>query len=132
MTFQRVVIDESYQRVGMLVLASGHVNLVLGRAAPRTLEGRIGDYSLVVDFLPPPELAGTRAVPIAEATITAMYMNNRARRIAGRRRRRAGLCLCARSGADRPGLRRQPTRWASSIATWGCCPRPSRRCATRW
>ena len=77
-TFQSVVIDEAYQRVGSLVMASGHVNLVLGRPRQGTLIGRPDEQWLTVDFLPARELIGARATPIADRTVLAMFMNNRA------------------------------------------------------
>ena len=77
-TFQSVVTDEAYQRVGSLVLASGHVNLVLGRPSIGSLIGRPDAQWLTVDFLPARELVGARATPIADHTVLAMFMNNRA------------------------------------------------------
>jgi len=77
-TFQSVATDEAYQRVGSLVLASGHVNLVLGRPSVGSLIGRPDAQWLTVDFLPARELVGARATPIADHTVLAMFMNNRA------------------------------------------------------
>lgn len=80
--FQSARLDDAFSRSGDLTLRSGHVNLVLG---PRA--GGAGWQSvtygpdpnrLQVDFLPPDELRGLRTVPIGEATVLAMFMNNRA------------------------------------------------------
>ncbi len=76
--YQAVHTDEYFSRAGSLTLASGHVNLVLGSRGVRHLPSRLGADPLVVDFLPPSELRGQRSEPLAEATIVAMYFNNRA------------------------------------------------------
>jgi Flp pilus assembly protein TadD len=78
-TFQHVVTEDSYQRVGNLVLASGHVNLVFGRVNRSIgLIGRAEVDALTVDFLPREQLGSARSWPIEERTVLAMYMNNRA------------------------------------------------------
>lgn len=70
-------IDDSFSRRGDLVLASGHVNITIGR---RVLErGLAGDNrAYTVDFLPPAELQGLRSHRIGEHELLAMYLNNRA------------------------------------------------------
>ncbi len=78
--YQTVFVDETWSRSGGIYFSSGHVNLTLG---PRMTDSRFGfGYdarpSLTIDFLPPEELRGQRAQSIAENTIVAMYMNNRA------------------------------------------------------
>ncbi|CAD5372975.1 Tetratricopeptide repeat protein [Rubrivivax sp. A210] len=75
-SFQSVQIDDSYMRRGDLLLASGHVNLVLGR--PPLLRRHVDDGQLTVDFLPQSELAGARVDALDERTLVAMYLNNRA------------------------------------------------------
>lgn len=80
-TFQSVLSDDTHSRIGDLHLVSGHVNLVLTRAARPTsasLFGDNGDSALTVDFLPAVDLARQRTRPIDESTIVAMFMNNRA------------------------------------------------------
>ena len=77
-SFQSVAVDELYTRSGGLTLASGHVNLVLGRVPGRRIIAQSVPEELVVDFLPGAELRGMRGLPLQEATVTAMYMNNRA------------------------------------------------------
>jgi Tfp pilus assembly protein PilF len=76
--FQSVYVDESWSRSGDLYVASGHVNLTLGR--PSWPGRTMGDNSavMVVDFLPASELRGQRSRPLDESTIVAMFMNNRA------------------------------------------------------
>lgn len=75
--YQIVHNEESWSRVAGIHFTSGHVNLRLGtRMVDSVLGG--GDPSLTVDFLPGSEITGQRASEIAEATIVAMYMNNRA------------------------------------------------------
>lgn len=77
--YQQVDVEASYTRVDNITLASGHVNVVLGRPPGRT-PGVVatGSSDLVVDFLPADELRGHRARTLAERTILAMYFNNRA------------------------------------------------------
>ena len=76
--YQNVVVDESWRRNGELVVASGHVNLSLGR--PLLGERSVGAETRADDRLP----AGRgcrRLSPLrasAEDTIVAMYVNNRA------------------------------------------------------
>lgn len=77
-TFQAVLGDELFTRAGTLTLASGHVNLVLGKLAQRSLFAPSAGDELTVDFLPASELRGQRTLPIEERTIVAMYFNNRA------------------------------------------------------
>jgi Tfp pilus assembly protein PilF len=70
-------IEQTWHRRGDLVFASGHVNLTLGR---RLIDHhqRGGFNELTIDFLPADELRGLRTVSVSEATVLAMYMNNRA------------------------------------------------------
>jgi Tfp pilus assembly protein PilF len=77
-SFQAVLIDETYTRSGDLMLASNHVNLVLGAPTACRAMTRGMEDSLVVDFLPASELRGQRSRPLEAATIVAMYFNNRA------------------------------------------------------
>jgi Flp pilus assembly protein TadD len=80
-TFQSVLTDDAYSRVGDLQLVSGHVNLVLTRVARPAAASHFGDTgasALTVDFLPAVDLAGQRTRPIDQHTIVAMFMNNRA------------------------------------------------------
>lgn len=76
-TYQSAYREESWSRSGDLLLRSGHVNVTLGRRFIDT--GSAQDLrELTIDFLPADEIRGLRTVPIAEATVLAMYMNNRA------------------------------------------------------
>jgi tetratricopeptide (TPR) repeat protein len=72
--YQGAVIEPIWSRVGGMYFLSGHVNLTLGG---RSIGARSTEL-LTVDFLPPEELRALRTRVIAEATIVAMYMNNRA------------------------------------------------------
>ena len=76
-SFQSVLGDDFYSRSGQLTLASGHVNLVLDQLSRAGFD-RDGHVSLTVDFLSQDELRGQRTRALAEATVVAMYMNNRA------------------------------------------------------
>jgi Tfp pilus assembly protein PilF len=76
--FQSVDVEESWTRGQALLLASGHVNLVLGQRPLDKGRGVFTDPQLTVDFLPPQDLQGRRVSQISEARVLAMYMNNRA------------------------------------------------------
>ena len=81
--FQSVQVEPSWTRSEQLLLASGHVNLNLARGGDNGNSFYAGHPSLTVDFLPS-ELAGNfRTEVISEATVTAMYLNNRAASIYG-------------------------------------------------
>ncbi len=75
--YQQVYADDTWSRSGDMQLAIGHVNLALG---PTRLAGAgVSDPdALTIDFLPPEDVRGLRSRVIAEKTIIAMYMNNRA------------------------------------------------------
>ncbi|HEV7578484.1 MAG TPA: tetratricopeptide repeat protein [Caldimonas sp.] len=75
--YQSAYLDESWSRTGNLLISSGHVNVTLGR--------RLFDFKtprdrgpMTIDFLPPEAISGLRSRDIGEATIVAMYANNRA------------------------------------------------------
>lgn len=76
--FQSVLVEDNWSREGDLYLASSHVNLSL---AKRPVDARVGfdaSHLLTIDFLPPEDVIGHRTREVSEATIVAMYMNNRA------------------------------------------------------
>lgn len=75
--YQSVVVDSSWSRSGDLMLANGHINVSLGRKLGRGPSVDDRD-ELLVDFLPPEDLRGARTRAIGEATVVAMYLNNRA------------------------------------------------------
>ena len=83
-SYRSVEADIFYTREGDLTMASGHVNLVLDRlgplprAASRLTPAPTAHEAMLVDFLPPQELRGTRSVTLSERTVLAMFMNNRA------------------------------------------------------
>jgi Flp pilus assembly protein TadD len=77
-TYQRVAADAMWMRSGETYFASAHVNVTLarGRNDPR---GRADErVRLTIDFIPPKENQVPDVRDITEATIVAMYMNNRA------------------------------------------------------
>jgi len=76
--FQSVDVEESWTRGQALLLAAGHVNLVLGQRPLDKGRGVFTDPQMTVDFLPPQDLRGRRVTPISEARVLAMYLNNRA------------------------------------------------------
>jgi Flp pilus assembly protein TadD len=75
--YQAVITDESWSRVADLYFLSGHVNLSL--SPQRKVGGAVSSaQSLTVDFLPAADTRGLRTREIDEATVVAMYFNNRA------------------------------------------------------
>jgi Tfp pilus assembly protein PilF len=76
--FQSVFVESTWSRSGGMNVASGHVNLVLDRRQPDFGLASQNDQARTVDFLPRDETLGHRTRPIDEATIVAMFMNNRA------------------------------------------------------
>lgn len=76
--YQRVLVAEAWSRDGTLQFASGHVNLALEERAFNGGGARTSESALVVDFIPVEEARRVPAHPIGEATVVAMYMNNRA------------------------------------------------------
>ncbi len=76
--FQQVRTDEVFERWGGLVLAVGHVNLALAEPRRNIGPGRDSENELVVDFQPPRALHTLSYRVIDEATLSAMYLNNRA------------------------------------------------------
>lgn len=76
--YQRVLVDETWSRAGGLYVASTHVNLTLDNRPASGRVTRLEEPALVVDFVAPEDLRGRRMLPLSEATIVAMFMNNRA------------------------------------------------------
>ncbi|MFL6707047.1 MAG: tetratricopeptide repeat protein [Massilia sp.] len=77
--YQQVVVDESWRRSGDMVVSSGHVNLSISR--PERVERIVTlgpTPGITVDFLPGEAVDGYQGYPLDEATILAMYANNRA------------------------------------------------------
>lgn len=76
--YQSVQVRPQYSRNEDLTLISGHVNVVLSRHRAPTLYDASHDADLLVDFVTPDSLRGLQARSLAEQTVLAMYMNNRA------------------------------------------------------
>lgn len=77
-TYNVVAVDDAWVRNGDLRLSVGHVNLTLGKR--QFDDGGAGNRRevLTIDFLPPTDLGRLYSREISEATVVAMYMNNRA------------------------------------------------------
>ena len=75
--FHSAYADETWSRSGTLLLRSGHINITIGR---RTIDRPRGEDPRywIIDFLPQGELRGLRTERLEEATVVAMFMNNRA------------------------------------------------------
>ena len=76
--FQSVYYESTWTRSGNLYFSSNHVNLALEYRATDARVGVDTDRAWTVDFLPPEDVRGQRTRVISEATVVAMYMNNRA------------------------------------------------------
>jgi len=68
--------EETWNRVDLAHFFIGHVNVTLGRSS--VMSSRKDSAAMTIDFLPAPEAGALRMQEIPEATIIAMYMNNRA------------------------------------------------------
>lgn len=77
-TFQSVDVEDSWSRGNSLLMAAGHVNLVIGHRMLDRMGGIGNDTSTTVDFLPPKDLRGRRVTVISESRVLAMFFNNRA------------------------------------------------------
>ena len=75
--YQNVMVEETWSRTGDIYLSIGHVNLSLGRKQTDGGVDLVGEM-LTIDFMPPSNLGTLRTHTLAEQTIVAMYMNNRA------------------------------------------------------
>nr|WP_314633015.1 tetratricopeptide repeat protein [uncultured Janthinobacterium sp.] len=76
--YQEVLGEESWSRSGDMYFVAGHVNLVLGQRLSEQQNNYDAKGMMVIDFLPSGDVEGYRTREIGEATILAMYMNNRA------------------------------------------------------
>jgi Tfp pilus assembly protein PilF len=76
--FQNVFADETWSRNGNFYLSIGHVNVSIGGTRVEPGYGHYDLDAMVIDFLPPGDLQSLRYWTISEATVVAMYMNNRA------------------------------------------------------
>ena len=76
-SYRAASLDETWSRAGNLLIASGHVNVTLTR---RLLDAKTARdlIPLTIDFVPAEDLRGLRTREVDEATIVAMYANNRA------------------------------------------------------
>jgi Flp pilus assembly protein TadD len=77
-TYNQVYVDDAVSRLGDIYLSIGHVNLTLGERTFTSGTRGIDRDAVTIDFMPPRDIRGLRSRPIAERTIAAMYMNNRA------------------------------------------------------
>ncbi|HVX06282.1 MAG TPA: tetratricopeptide repeat protein [Rhodanobacteraceae bacterium] len=77
-TYQGVSHFDTWSRDAGFAILSQHVNLVLGPRSSGTRYYQGDDVPMIVDFLPSRQMANAVSRPIAEQTVIAMYMNNRA------------------------------------------------------
>lgn len=84
--YNDVVAEQIWSRSGDMYFANTHVNLTLGRPFTTGFRTAESARALTVDFLPSEDGAALRSRPIDEATIVAMYMNNRAAELMAERK----------------------------------------------
>lgn len=77
-TFQSVLSSDSVSRSGSIQFFVGHVNLTLGERPKNLILGRSRDDLMTIDFLTPQEAHALSTRVVDEASIVAMFMNNRA------------------------------------------------------
>lgn len=77
-TYQEVHDFDTWSRSAGFDILSQHVNLVLGPRLTGIMLSHDGTTPMIVDFLPPRQVAHAVSRPIREQTVIAMYMNNRA------------------------------------------------------
>ncbi len=78
-TYQSVLSSDAVSRSGNIQFFVGHVNLTLGdRPKGLNLARSSRDDLMTIDFLPPQEASGLSTRIVDEASIVAMFMNNRA------------------------------------------------------
>jgi Flp pilus assembly protein TadD len=76
--YQRVSADDAWSRSGETYFASTHVNITLARGHKDPRVRSDERRRLTIDFIPPKPNEIPRTWDVAEPTIVAMYMNNRA------------------------------------------------------
>ena len=76
--YQVVTGDEAWDRDGNVSISIGHVNLSLNERGPQTTVNYQYSEPLMVDFLPSANAERLRFKVVTEASIVAMYLNNRA------------------------------------------------------
>jgi Flp pilus assembly protein TadD len=78
-TFNNVIVDETWSRADSVYFASGHVNLTLARGGLSRMSSVYdAAQELTIDFLPASDIRGLRSRAISRDTVLAMYLNNRA------------------------------------------------------
>ena len=77
-TYQEVYDFDTWSRNAGFDILSQHVNLVLGPRGPSVRLYPGATPPMIVDFLPPRQVADAVSRRVSEQTVIAMYMNNRA------------------------------------------------------
>lgn len=76
--YQSLFTDETLARSGDIHFVVDHINLSLGRRIGDFIGGARYPEVVTVDFLPPQDTSKLRVRLLSEATVLAMFMNNRA------------------------------------------------------
>lgn len=75
--FRSADMDDVWGRSGPLLVGSGHISVRLSPPA-MSLDGRTYMGSVDIDFVPSDVARGLESHPVPDATVLAMFMNNRA------------------------------------------------------
>jgi len=76
--FQSVYADETWIRSGNLHFVVDHINVSIGKRLGEVGRAARSDESLTIDFLPLQASGKQRVRTLSDATVVAMFMNNRA------------------------------------------------------
>jgi Flp pilus assembly protein TadD len=76
--YNRATRSDMWSRSGGIYFLNGHVNVTLGKRSGDAPTLYDAAELVTIDFLPGEDLRGLRTQPLEEATILAMYLNNRA------------------------------------------------------
>ena len=76
--YNAAAVGDLWSRSGNIYFLNGHVNVTLGRRSTETRILYDSAELMTIDFLPGSEIRGLRTRPIDEATVLAMFYNNRA------------------------------------------------------
>jgi tetratricopeptide (TPR) repeat protein len=77
-SYQTVDVEEIWSRADGMAFLNSHINITLGPRAIHQASGYDPGRHMTIDFLPADQINGHRTKPVSEATVVAMYLNNKA------------------------------------------------------
>ncbi|MBC3884827.1 tetratricopeptide repeat protein [Undibacterium griseum] len=76
--YQNVFLEDSWTQADNLYIATGHVNVIIGKR-PSHYDAEMDNYNiLIIDFSPAQQAIRQKSESITEARVLSMYLNNRA------------------------------------------------------